>query len=93
MSQIPILLQESPELSALHFELRQSLETGADLRVDARHVRRFPASCLQLLLAVHAELQAAGRRLVVLNPSFAFGLAFEALGFEGEREIFTVEYI
>lgn len=93
MSDTPVVLAEAPELLDLQADLRRGLEAGNDLRIDARQVQRFPASCLQLLLAAHAELQAAGRRLVVLNPSFAFGLAFEALGFEGEREIFTVEYI
>jgi anti-anti-sigma regulatory factor len=78
-------------------ELRRALlpllsQDGGALAIDAAEVERLPMPVVQVLLAAIRELKAAGRVLTVRNPSFAFGLAFEALGYAGEREIFTVEY-
>jgi hypothetical protein len=39
-----------------------------------------------------SEADAAGRRAVVVSPSFAFSLAFESFGFGADNEPFTVEY-
>lgn len=44
------------------------------------------------LRAAGLDLDRRGDRLVAINPSFAFGLAFEAFGFSGDWEAFTVEY-
>jgi anti-anti-sigma regulatory factor len=92
MSAAPVLLSETPDPREFHGVLCAALSAGGDVVVDAAEVRRLSAACIQLFAAAHKELSAAGRRLVVRNPSFPFGLAFEALGFEGERELFTVEY-
>lgn len=87
-----IILEASPVPVVLHRQLCEALEQGVDVCVDASAVERLSTACIQLLAAVHADLSALGNKLIIRNPSFAFGLAFEALGFEGEREIFTVEY-
>ncbi len=93
MSAQAIILESTPDPRVLHRQFCAAMAGEGDVRVDAGAVQRFPASCIQLFAAVDAELKPAGRRLVVQNPSFPFGLAFEALGFEGDRELFSVEYL
>lgn len=92
MTASPIALGESPDARELHRNLLAAVAEGGEVRLDASEVKRMPAGCIQLLAAARAELAPLGRKLVVLNPSFPFGIAFEALGFEGESELFTVEY-
>jgi hypothetical protein len=61
-------------------------------RIDAQRVERLPPAVLQVVLAAARDADAAGSRLTVVNPSFAFSLAFEAYGFGGSNEPFFVEY-
>lgn len=85
-------LGAEPAESFLLADLRQALTREGDVRIDASQVERFSCACVQLLLSVSARLRAAGQQLIIQNPSFTFALAFEALGFEGDLDIFTVEY-
>jgi anti-anti-sigma regulatory factor len=91
-----IVLDSRPDPVLLQVQLRRALaDAGAqdsDVRVDASAVERFPTPCLQLLLSAEATLKTMSRALILRNPSFALGLACEALGFEGDREIFAVEF-
>jgi chemotaxis protein CheX len=54
--------------------LAQSLisRRGADLTVDASHVRRVGAQCLQVLLSAEATWKADGMRLSLDNPTEDF---------------------
>jgi hypothetical protein len=88
-----VVLAARPVAGEVLRELAARIRTDPEgLVVDASAVERLPMPVIQVLLAGAGELRAAGRGLRVRNPSFTFGLAFEALGFTGEREIFTVEY-
>jgi anti-anti-sigma regulatory factor len=60
--------------------------------VDASRVERLSGAAMQVLLAGSAEAARQGRRLRVLNPSFAFTLVFEAFGLGGDNEPFVVEF-
>lgn len=93
MSALPIVLDAVPDARALHRQFRDATAAGGDLRVEAGAVQKLSAACLQLFVSANAELGPKGHRLIVHNPSFSFGVAFEALGFEGDREVFTVEYV
>ncbi len=86
-----VALAASPDAAALKAALLGAMERG-EARIDAAAVERLPGPALQVLLAAMRDERAAGRSLVVANPSFAFSLAFEAYGFGADTEPFTVEY-
>jgi anti-anti-sigma regulatory factor len=87
----PIRLDTCPDARALRAALLAA-QPLADARLDASQVARLPLPAIQVLLAAVHEAGAAGGRLTVLDPSFAFTLAFEALGLGGDDEPFNVEY-
>jgi anti-anti-sigma regulatory factor len=76
-------------------ELRDALlalPPDASPAIDASEVERISCAAFQVLLATLRAAAARGGKLRVLNPSFAFTLAFEAFGLGGDDEPFTVEY-
>lgn len=87
-----IVLPPRPDAQGLQRELLSAMAAPGPVRFDASAVERIPVQAIQVLLAAGLELSRREASLVAINPSFAFGLAFEALGFTGEREAFTVEY-
>lgn len=87
-----IMLGARPDGDDLQGRLLAAMAEPGDVAFDASEVERIGMSSIQALLAASLDLSRRGDRLVAVNPSFAFGLAFEALGFTGEREAFTVEY-
>ena len=87
-----VALGARPEAEALQRALLEAMAQPGDVAFDAGAVERLDVPAMQVLLAAMLDLRRRGDRLVAVNPSFAFGLAFEALGFSGETEAFTVEY-
>lgn len=87
-----VALCARPEAEALQGVLLAAMGQPGDVAFDAGAVERLDVPAMQVLLAAMLDLKRRGDRLVAVNPSFAFGLAFEALGFSGETEAFTVEY-
>jgi anti-anti-sigma regulatory factor len=69
-----------------------ALPAGDPVRIDASQVERLSGSVLQLLLVAVKHAEAADSRLTIVDPSFAFSLAFEAFGLGGTDEPFNVEY-
>lgn len=88
----PVPLGARPEAEELQGALLAAMTQPGDVAVDAGAVERIGVPAMQVLLAAMLDLKRRGDRLVAVNPSFAFGLAFEALGFAGDTEAFTVEY-
>ncbi len=86
-----VVLDANPDARALREALLGALDTGAPV-VEAGGVERLTPAAFQVLLAAMRDAAAAGARLVVRNPSFAFSLTFEAFGLGGDNEPFTVEY-
>ncbi len=87
-----IRLSAEPDADALQRDFLTALVQLGDIAVEASQVERLPAAALQVLLAAGLDLAGRGDRLIAVNPSFAFGLAFEAFGFVEGREAFHVEY-
>lgn len=86
-----VTLEANPSPRALR-EALLAVPDGELLRLDASAVERLTAPAMQVLLAALVPGAAEGRRASVLNPSFAFTLAFEAYGLGGDNEPFTVEF-
>jgi hypothetical protein len=86
-----VTLTEDPDAAALLAALR-ALPEGSTPRIDGSAVARLSMPALQVLLAAMREAGEAGARLAIRDPSFALSLAFEAFGFCGPDEPFTVEY-
>lgn len=53
---------------------------GRQLTIDASHVERVGAQCLQVLLSARATWAVDGLSLMVVNPSEAFIEGVETLG-------------
>lgn len=87
-----VALSARPEAETLQRALLGAMAQPGDVAFDAGAVERLDVAAMQVLLAAMLDLKRRGDRLVAVNPSFAFGLAFEAFGFAGETEAFTVEY-
>jgi hypothetical protein len=83
-----LILAPCPDAAAL----RIALMAQPAPRLDASAVEKLPGPALQVLLAAMRDARAAGDSVVILNPSFAFSLTFEAFGFGADNEPFTVEY-
>ncbi len=76
--------------------LRDALLALADLgeaRVDASEVERLSGPAFQVLLIAMRDALFAGGKIRIVNPSFAFGLCFEAFGLGGDLEPFQAEYV
>jgi anti-anti-sigma regulatory factor len=86
-----VMLAADPDARELKEALVAALAAGAPA-VDASPVERLSPAAFQVLLAAMRDASAAGARLTVRNPSFAFSLTFEAFGLGGDDEPFTVEY-
>lgn len=87
-----VALGARPAAEAIQRALLEAMALPGDVAFDAGAVERLDIPAMQVLLAAMLDMQRRGDRLVAVNPTFAFGLAFEALGFAGETEAFTVEY-
>jgi anti-anti-sigma regulatory factor len=91
----PILLDSTPRLQGLD-AFKAAMLAGNPAEplpaVDARDVTDLPIAWVQVLLAAAQEARLRGGQLTILNPSFAFAFAFEALGLESEGGLFTVDY-
>jgi hypothetical protein len=87
----PVVLPEVPDAAALLAAIL-ARPPALPLRFAANAVQRLGCPALQVLLGAMREAAAGGSRAVVVDPSFAFTLAFESFGFGGETEPFTVEY-
>jgi hypothetical protein len=86
-----VALEANPSPRALHDALL-AFPDGEPLRLDASAVERLSAPAMQVLIAALVPSAAGDQRAAVLNPSFAFTLAFEAYGLGGDNEPFTVEF-
>jgi anti-anti-sigma regulatory factor len=86
-----ITLGESPDAEHLLQDLL-ARPPGEPPRLNASAVTHLSVPALQVLLSAMRETAAGGGRLVIQDPSFALNLAFEAFGFAGSNEPFTVEY-
>jgi chemotaxis protein CheX len=58
---------------------------GQSLAVDAGHVQRLGAQCLQVLLAARAAWEADGQTLRLKNPSGEFAASLELMGLSPEE--------
>jgi len=58
---------------------------GRSLAMEAGHVQRLGAQCLQVLLAARAAWVADGQALLLRNPSEAFIAALELMGLSPEE--------
>ncbi len=58
---------------------------GQSLSLDAGHVQRLGAQCLQVLLAARAAWAADGRALLLQNPSDEFIASLELMGLSPEE--------
>ncbi|MCA3563574.1 MAG: hypothetical protein IOC90_04435 [Methylocystis sp.] len=85
-----ILLGSVPDPDTLRAALMASSPEKPP-RLDASEVKHLSMPALQIMLAAMRET-AGGGRVVIQDPSFALNLAFEAFGFVGTDEPFTVEY-
>lgn len=65
----------------------------AGARIDASEVERLPGAAFQVLLVAMRDALLAGGKIRIINPSFAFGLCFEAFGLGGDLEPFHAEYV
>lgn len=61
---------------------RTALEAGGDVRIGGGGVERIDASVVQCLVALHAGLGQAHRRLELVEPSDALVRGLAVLGFE-----------
>jgi anti-anti-sigma regulatory factor len=86
-----VVLADVPDAAALLRQL-QAHHAGSQLRVLADQVQRLGTAALQVLVTAMTEADAAGRRVIVVSPSFAFSLAFESFGFGADNEPFIVEF-
>ncbi len=89
-----IVLSSHPhprELVPLRDRLLAALAEGAPL-LRAEAVAHLPLSFVQLLMAASRAAAARGTVLRVVNPSFAFLFAFEALGVDPGEGPFQLEY-
>jgi anti-anti-sigma regulatory factor len=84
-------LEPTPDARALRDALLAA-GSAPSVRIDASQVERLPGPAMQTLLALARDAAAEGGRITVLDPSFAFSLAFEAFGLGGDNEPFNVEY-
>jgi anti-anti-sigma regulatory factor len=87
-----IRLGAKPDAAALRDALLALEDLGA-ARVDASEVERLPGPAFQILLIAMRDALFAGGKIRVVNPSFAFGLCFEAFGLGGDLEPFQAEYV
>jgi chemotaxis protein CheX len=73
--------------------LAQSFLTrrGADLSVDASHVRRVGAQCLQVLLSAAATWKADGVKLRLDKPSEEFLAGTALLGIQFDQDMASAE--
>ncbi len=87
-----IRLGAKPDATTLRDAL-MALEHLGTARVDASEVERLPGPAFQILLIAMRDALFAGGKMRVVNPSFAFGLCFEAFGLGGDLEPFQAEYL
>ncbi len=87
-----IKLGQSPNAQNLRDALLALPDLG-QARVDASEIERLPGPVFQVLLIAMRDALCAGGRIRVVNPSFAFGLCFEAFGLGGDLEPFEAEYV
>ena len=87
-----IRLGAKPDAAALRDALLALDDLGA-ARIDASEVERLPGPAFQILLIAMRDALFAGGKIRIVNPSFAFGLCFEAFGLGGDLEPFQAEYV
>ncbi len=87
-----IRLGAKPDAAALRDAFLAIADLGS-ARVDASEVERLPGPAFQVLLIAMRDALFAGGKIRVVNPSFAFGLCFEAFGLGGDLEPFQAEYV
>jgi anti-anti-sigma regulatory factor len=86
-----ILLDHAPSAKDIREQLLH-LRPDEPPVFDAEAVERLSTTMVQILLSCMKHAIMAGQEVVVLNPSFAFNLAFRAFGFADSTELFSVQY-
>ncbi len=87
-----IRLGAKPDAATLRDALLALPDLGA-ARVDASEVERLSGPAFQVLLIAMRDALFGGGKIRIVNPSFAFGLCFEAFGLGGDLEPFQAEYV
>ncbi len=87
-----IRLGAKPDAATLRDALLALTDLG-EARVDASEVERLSGPAFQVLLIAMRDALFAGSKIRIVNPSFAFGLCFEAFGLGGDLEPFQAEYV
>lgn len=92
---MPLKLPERPhprDLAPARNDMLAVLAANPVLEIDAADVAQLPLAWVQLLISAAKSAKALHREITILNPSFAFLFAFEALGLKPESDLFTLEY-
>lgn len=86
-----IFLDHAPSAREVRQQLL-SLQPDEPPVIEAEAVVRLSVAMIQLLLSAAKQAVMAGQGMTIINPSFAFTLAFRTFGFAEMTEPFTVEY-